>query len=102
MVKQKRSPLPVGGLVDELTSPYPSVTLTSVCRGRGIIFLSQTLARFSLRKRMRSGDRPGLQNRRAAGFLSPVCSTHTRFRQNKSHGAYRNEHTQRCAFEPSC
>jgi hypothetical protein len=33
------------------------------------------------RKRMRSGDRPGLQNRRAAGFLSPVCSTHTRFRQ---------------------
>jgi hypothetical protein len=36
-----------------------------------------------IRKRMRSGDRPGLQNRRAAGFLSPVCSTHTRFRQNK-------------------
>ena len=33
------------------------------------------------RKRMRSGDRPGLQNRRAAGILSPVCSTHTRFRQ---------------------
>ena len=33
-----------------------------------------------LRKRMRSGDRPGLQNRRAAGILSPVCSTHTRFR----------------------
>jgi len=32
-------------------------------------------------KRMRSGDRPGLQNRRAAGFLSPVGSTPTRFRQ---------------------
>src|SRR5579863_8044794 len=32
------------------------------------------------RKRMRSGDRPGLQNRRAAGFLSPVGSTPTRFR----------------------
>src|SRR5258708_9103187 len=31
-------------------------------------------------KRMRSGDRPGLQNRRAAGFLSPVGSTPTRFR----------------------
>ena len=30
---------------------------------------------------MRSGDRPGLQNRRAAGFLSPVRSTRTRFRQ---------------------
>src|SRR5258707_13459514 len=30
---------------------------------------------------MRSGDRPGLQNRRAAGFLSPVGSTPTRFRQ---------------------
>ncbi len=29
---------------------------------------------------MRSGDRPGLQNRRAAGFLSPVGSTPTRFR----------------------
>jgi hypothetical protein len=33
------------------------------------------------RKRMRSGDRPGLQNRRAAGSLSPVGSTPTRFRQ---------------------
>jgi len=32
------------------------------------------------RKRMRSGDRPGLQNRRAAGFPSPVGSTPTRFR----------------------
>ena len=30
---------------------------------------------------MRSGDRPGLQNRRAASTMSPVCSTHTRFRQ---------------------
>ena len=29
---------------------------------------------------MRSGDRPGLQNRRAASPMSPVCSTHTRFR----------------------
>jgi len=34
-----------------------------------------------LRKRMRSGDRPGLQNRRAASSMLPVCSTHTRFRQ---------------------
>jgi len=34
------------------------------------------------RKRMRSGDRPGLQNRRAASSMLPVCSTHTRFRQN--------------------
>ena len=31
---------------------------------------------------MRSGDRPGLQNRRAASTMSPVCSTHTRFRQD--------------------
>ena len=31
-------------------------------------------------KRMRSGDRPGLQNRRAASPMLPVCSTHTRFR----------------------
>jgi hypothetical protein len=30
---------------------------------------------------MGSGDPPGLQNRRAAGFLSPVGSTPTRFRQ---------------------
>ncbi len=30
---------------------------------------------------MRSGDRPGLQNRRAAGSPSPVGSTPTRFRQ---------------------
>src|SRR6202795_4420628 len=30
---------------------------------------------------MRSGDRPGLQNRRAASSMLPVCSTHTRFRQ---------------------
>jgi hypothetical protein len=29
---------------------------------------------------MRSGDRPGLQNRRAASPMLPVCSTHTRFR----------------------
>jgi len=29
---------------------------------------------------MRSGDRPGLQNRRAASTMLPVCSTHTRFR----------------------
>ena len=32
------------------------------------------------RKRMGSGDPPGLQNRRAAGILSPVRSTRTRFR----------------------
>src|ERR1700721_646693 len=39
------------------------------------------MAKESIRwKRMRSGDRPGLQNRRAAGFLSPVGSTPTRFR----------------------
>ena len=30
---------------------------------------------------MRSGDRPGLQNRRAASSMSPVGSTPTRFRQ---------------------
>ncbi len=30
---------------------------------------------------MGSGDPPGLQNRRAAGILSPVRSTRTRFRQ---------------------
>ena len=29
---------------------------------------------------MRSGDRPGLQNRRVAGFLSPMGSTPIRFR----------------------
>ena len=34
----------------------------------------------TVRKRMRSGDRPGLQNRRAASSMLPVCSTHTRFR----------------------
>jgi len=33
---------------------------------------------------MGSGDPPGLQNRRAAGILSPVRSTRTRFRQNKA------------------
>ncbi len=33
------------------------------------------------RKRTSSGDGPGLQNRRAAGILSPVRSTRTRFRQ---------------------
>ncbi len=36
---------------------------------------------------MRSGDRPGLQNRRAASSMLPVCSTHTRFRQNKDFSA---------------
>jgi hypothetical protein len=36
---------------------------------------------------MRSGDRPGLQNRRAAGFLSPVGSTPTRFRHFKVLGS---------------
>src|SRR3984885_123578 len=93
MVKQKRSPLPVRGLVDGLTSPYPSVTLTSVRRGRSFLFLSQTLARFSLRKRTRSGDRPGLQNRRAAGFLSPVGSTPTRFRHFST--SYRRQITRK-------
>ena len=34
-----------------------------------------------IRKRMGSGDPPGLQNRRAAGILSSVRSTRTRFRQ---------------------
>ena len=33
------------------------------------------------RKRMGSGDPPGLQNRRAAPLVSPVRSTRTRFRQ---------------------
>src|ERR1035441_48637 len=33
-----------------------------------------------LRKRMVAGVTPGLQNRRAASSMSPVCSTHTRFR----------------------
>src|SRR5207248_11088052 len=31
---------------------------------------------------MGSGDSPGLQNRRAASLMSPVCSTHTRFRHD--------------------
>src|SRR5437868_12380492 len=35
----------------------------------------------SPRKRMGSGDPPGLQNRRAAPLVSPVRSTRTRFRQ---------------------
>src|SRR5438477_8843974 len=34
----------------------------------------------SPRKRMGSGDPPGLQNRRAAPLVSPVRSTRTRFR----------------------
>ena len=38
------------------------------------------------RKRMSSGDGPGLQNRRVAGLLSPVGSTPTRFRQIFPHG----------------
>ena len=33
------------------------------------------------RKRIQSGDWLGLQNRRAASSMPPVCSTHTRFRQ---------------------
>ena len=32
---------------------------------------------------MVAGVTPGLQNRRAASPMLPVCSTHTRFRQNK-------------------
>ena len=40
---------------------------------------------------MRSGDRPGLQNRRAASMMSPVCSTHTRFRQNIFWGSLREK-----------
>ncbi len=31
---------------------------------------------------MVAGVTPGLQNRRAASSMLPVCSTHTRFRQN--------------------
>jgi hypothetical protein len=34
-----------------------------------------------IRKRMSSGELPGLQNRRAASPMSPVRSTRTRFRQ---------------------
>src|SRR6202171_499930 len=34
-------------------------------------------------KRLVPGGTPGLQNRRAASSMLPVCSTHTRFRQNK-------------------
>jgi len=39
------------------------------------------LADLSARKRMSSGELPGLQNRRAASLMSPVRSTRTRFRQ---------------------
>jgi hypothetical protein len=56
---------------------------------------------------MGSGDPPGLQNRRAAGFLSPVCSTHTRFRQNKGFSSARDPfvirffNSQACHFRGS-
>jgi hypothetical protein len=39
---------------------------------------------------MRSGDRPGLQNRRAASSMLPVCSTHTRFRHYSATYRLRN------------
>jgi hypothetical protein len=43
---------------------------------------SRRIERFTtMRKRMSSGDGPGLQNRRAASSMSPVGSTPTRFRQ---------------------
>jgi hypothetical protein len=51
----------------------PCVYLISACPPRQLLIKLRW-------KRMRSGDRPGLQNRRAAGFLSPVGSTPTRFR----------------------
>jgi len=63
-----------------------------------------------LRKRMRSGDRPGLQNRRAASLMSPVCSTHTRFRQfsttcrprNHSEIQFTEASAMRTTFEWAC
>ena len=64
------------------------------CSGPHVAFLCwmRTLARtphktdladLSARKRMSSGELPGLQNRRAAPLVSPVRSTRTRFRHLK-------------------